>query len=259
MSERDDHIGSVPKMTPARDEIASFQRSNARGSFAAGLGEVPDVAGSSSVVMKTAMTLVVLVLIATAGMSAYMYQKLGFAEKSIRLYEVRIAQLEQRLSLTDESMSESSDAMKEKTQEMDSEIRKLWDNVWKKSKLRFAQYDVQLKKHEKSIIASEQFISASKLTQSKNKKIIADLGKELSGVKSTQAAVESNRKKLIRQESTLESSNDKLNRVNAGIAKLDSRVKETEGWIESINGFRRQVNRDIGELKRKTAQLQASP
>jgi len=260
MSDKEDQLGSVPKLAPARDEIASFQRSNARGSFATGLGEVPDVdGGSSSAVMKTLMALVVLVLLATAAMSGYLYQKLTFAETALRLSESRIGQLEQRLSVTDESMSESSDAIKEKTMEMDSEIRKLWDNVWKKSKKQFALYDKHLRQLDSKIAASDSFIVASRAQQTKTDKLFTDLDKELTLVKATQATVASNKKKLTRQESSLESANDKLNRIKAQNAKLDQRIKGTEEWVESINGFRRQVLRDIDGLKKSTAQLQASP
>jgi len=198
-------------------------------------------------------------LLATAGMSGYLYQKLVFAETALRLSESRIGQLEQRLSVTDESMSESSDAIKEKTMEMDSEIRKLWDNVWKKSKKQFALYDKRLKKHDSQIAANDGFIVDSKTQQNKNDRLFSDLAKELTSVKATQVTVSSNKSKLARQESSLESANDKLNRSNTQIAKLDKRIKGTEEWVESINGFRRQVLRDIDGLKKSTAQLQAAP
>lgn len=249
-------------MAPARDEIASRQRNSARGSFVAGLGEVPDVAGgssSSSAVMKTLMALVVLVLLGTAAMSGYLYQKLTFAETALRLSESRIGQLEQRLSITDESMSESSDAIKEKTMEMDSEIRKLWDNVWKKSKQQFALYDKHLGKIDGQIAANNSFVVASKVQQTKTDTLFTDLAKELTTVKATQKTVSSNKTKLARQESSLESANDKLNRINTQLAKLDKRIKGTEEWVESINGFRRQILRDIERLNNSTAQLQAVP
>jgi septal ring factor EnvC (AmiA/AmiB activator) len=78
-------------------------------------------------------------------------------------------------------------------------------------------------------------------------------------VKTTQATASSNKSNLARQESSLESANDKLNRINSQLAKLDQRIKGTEEWVESINGFRRQVLRDIDSLNKSTAQLQASP
>lgn len=258
MSSNDDQLDNGPKIAPAHDEIASFHRGSARGSFAASLGEVPDVKGGPSGVMKTILTVVVLVLLATAAMAGFMYQKLVYAEKSIRLYETRIGDLEKRLSVTDESMSESSDAIKEKTREMDSEIRKLWDNVWKKSKERFAEYDVKLASHDKSIANSDKFIVSSKLLQSKNSQVFADLGKQLEKVKSTQNTVQANQRKLERHESNIETVSDKVNRTNSSIANLEIRVKETEEWVESINGFRRQLNRDIIELKKKVGQMQMS-
>ncbi len=45
-----------------------------------------------------------------------------------------------------------------------------------------------------------------------------------------------NQKKLIAQESSLEATSDKVNRVSSDMNKLNRRVKETEEWVESING-----------------------
>lgn len=258
MSRRDDdHIGHVPKMTPAHDEIASFKRTKAKGSFAASLGDVPDVQGNSSV-MKPVVTAMVLVLIVALGLSGYLYQRVTEAENMMKLYEARIGSLEQRLSVTDESMSESSVAMKVKVKEMDSEIRKLWDNVWKKSKESFAKIDVTLNNHQKSIATNEAYISSAKQLQSQNDQVVNDLKQQLAGVKQTQSTVTANQKLLASQERSIETTNDKINRTTNSIAVLDNRVKETEEWVESINGFRRQVNRDVSELNQKLGQMQGA-
>jgi methyl-accepting chemotaxis protein len=259
MSRRDDdHIGHVPKITPAHDEIASYNRSKAKGAFAASLGDVPDVQGNSSV-MKPLVAAVVLMLVVTLGLSAYLYKQLTETQSMIRLYEVRIGDLEQRLSVTDESMSESSVAMKVKVKEMDSEIRKLWDNVWKKSKESFAKIDVTLKNHQQSIASSDAYIASAKQLQSKNDRVVADLTQQLTSIKSMQSTVTNNQKLLASQERSIETTNDKVNRMTNSVTALDRRVKETEEWVESINGFRRQANRDINELNQKIGQMHPAP
>ncbi len=260
MSRRDDdHIGHVPKITPAHDEIASFQRSQAKGSLVDSLGEVPDVGsagGSASMATKSILTLVVLVLLATAAWAGYLHQKLQIAEKSLQNYELRIGDLERRLNVTDESMGESSAAMKVKLRELDSEVRKLWDNVWKKSKARLAAHEALLEKHTQSIADSDTFIASAKQQMTKRDDVVAGLSQQLKKTQQLHSQVAENQLMLNQQEKSLEIVADKSNRVSADLGKLDRRVKGTEEWVESINGFRRQVNRDLGTLKQSVGQMQ---
>lgn len=245
--------GREPSIVPARDEIASYQQAN-RSTFAASLGEVPDVSGGGSAASKGVMAIVILLLLATSGLAVYLFQKLTTAEKSLSQYEVRITELERRLSVTDESMSESSVAIKVKVRELDLEIRKLWDNVWKRSKQKLAEHDTQLAKLQKSAQRSDQFITTSKQLQSNNEKVVVDLKQQLKKVQQTQTTVAANKSKVGQLESQLENTNDKLNRFGNTVTGIDRRVKDNEEWVESINGFRRQVNRDITSLKQSAGQ-----
>ncbi|MEH6558741.1 MAG: hypothetical protein V7708_13145 [Oceanicoccus sp.] len=254
MSPRDDdHIGHVPKITPAHDEIASFQRAKAKGTLSASIGDVPNVDGpatSSSVIMKSTLTAVVLVLLATAGWAGYLHLKLQVAQQSLRNYDSRITDLERQLSVTDESMSESSVAMKVKLRELDSEVRKLWDNVWKKSKQQLAAHDLSLAKQQSSIESNTAFVALAKQLLSKNDSVIEGLSQQLKKAEQMRSQVTANQKAITQQNNVAESAVDKANRVSKDIQKLNGRIKSTEEWIESINGFRRQVNRDISALKK---------
>lgn len=245
-------------MTPAYDEIASYQRSKSKGSLASTLGDVPELgAGNSSVGVKVVLTLVVLALVGTAGWAAYLHQQLQQSLVAQTAYVERISDLERRLSITDENMSESSVAMKVKVKEMDSEIRKLWDNVWKKSKQRLAEHDSKLKSLERGVKRSDSFANTVKQQLSANSKIVSGLSSQLTQVEAMQTTLTTNQQKLSQQESQLESNSDKLNRLNSDVGKLGKRIEDNEEWIESINGFRRQVNRDLGVLKQRIGQLQA--
>jgi hypothetical protein len=259
MSRRDDdHIGHVPKIAPAHDEVASYQRIQGKGSLKARLGEVPDVqgGGGGSPISTGVLGLVIVVLLATAGLSGYLYQKLTQAEQSIQNYELRISDLERRLSVTDESMSESSVAMKVKVQELDSEIRKLWDNVWKKTSATLSQHEALLKNHQQSISKNESFINSTKERLSKNDAVLSGLNTQLAKAEKIQSLVDASQRKMAQQETRIDTAVDKLNLMSTNVTKLESRVKDTEGWIESINAFRRQVNQDINNLKQGTGQAQ---
>ncbi len=258
MSQRDDdHIGHVPKITPAHDEIASYQRTKAKGALANSLGEVPDVASAGgSSVSRGLMAFVVFALVATAGWAGYLHQQLQIAEQSIDNYEVRITDLERRLAVTDVSMEESSDAMKENVKFLDSEIRKLWDNVWKRARVRLEEHDAELAKLEKSIGQNQAFITNAKQQFAKTDNVVADLSTQLNQAKQMQTRVADNQQVLSKQQTRLDSAVDNLNIVKSDIGKLDRRVQGTEEWIESINSFRRQVNRDLSTLKQSMGQMQ---
>jgi hypothetical protein len=245
----DDQIGHVPTLTPAQDEIASFQRNQSRSSLASSLGEVPEVKAHSSGVSTLMVIVIVVMLLATAAWAGYLYQKIQVSEQVLKNYELRISQLERQLSVTDESMSESGVAMKIKLRELDSEVRKLWDNVWKKSKATLDAHDAQLNKQAQRINTNEAFITNAKQLMSKNDSVVASLSAQLKKAERTQVQVVTNQNALKRIENSAENSADKTNRVASDLLKLDKRVRANEEWVDSINGFRRQVNRDINSLK----------
>lgn len=257
----DDHLGHVPKITPAHDEIASYQRTQSKGKLVNSLGEVPEehtVATGTSVMTRSLLALLTIVLIATAGLAGFLYQKLSVAEDAIDNYELRISDLERRLEVTDESMSESSMAIKVKVRELDSEIRKLWDNVWKRSKQRLAEHDTELEKQARSLAEIKKTVASTQQQFEQNKQVVSGLSTQLKKAEQMSDSVARNSQQLKTQITSLETAVDKLNRISAEFNKLDSRVQGTEEWIESINGFRRQMNREITSLKQALGQSAAT-
>ncbi len=252
MTNRNDTLGSVPKITPDRDEIASYQRDNSRG-LASRLGEVPHVeSNGSSTTVKAILIFATLAVLVTLAWSMLLQKQVAAAEKMLNQYELRIGSLEQQLSVTDESMSESSVAMKVKIREMDGEIRKLWDNVWRKSKQRLGEHDKKLTQHAALLASTQKQLSS-------NDAVVKKFSAQLNGTRQLQTTVSSNQKRIASQESSLENNSDKLNRLSNDLVNLNHRVKESESWVDSINGFRRQVNRDISALKQELGSKQTGP
>lgn len=256
----DDHIGHVPKITPAHDEIASYQRSAGKNRLVSGLGEVPEVqshgGGGAS---KTILACVVIVLIATSALAGYLFYQLRIAQRSIDNYELRISDLERRLEVTDESMSESAVSMKVKVRELDSEIRKLWDNVWKRTKQTLAEHEKALEQQQGQVSNAQAFIKSAQQQFDKNATVVANLTSQLKKAEQMQSTVAGNSQLISKQTASLQAAVDQMNRVNSDLNKLSQRVTATEEWIESINGFRRQVNREITVLKQALGQPAASP
>lgn len=241
------------RIAPAHDEIASYKRSQKKG-LASKFGEVPEEHGAGVGVgtgTKTVLFLLVISLIGALGWSFLLNQRLQMAEKAVISYEARISDLEKRLSITDEDMTDSQASMQVKLKELDSEIRKLWDNVWKRSKAQLASHEATLKKHD-------GFITNAKKQLQNNESVIKGLSDGLAKTRQMQDLVATHEQKISSQEGLLENTNDKLNLVTTDINKLNRRVKDNEEWVESINGFRRQVNRDINALKQTSGKSAAA-
>ena len=250
MSPTDNDSSGHAPIKPAHDEIASYQRSTARGKLASSLGAVPEVSNPpGSGAPKGLLILFLVVAMLTAAFSGYLFFQLQSAQQTIQNYELRITDLERQLSVTDESMSESAVAMKVKLRELDSEIRKLWDNVWKKSKQRLAAHETTLAEHEKKIAAADNFITSATQQFSESRQMVQGMKNQLEKAERVQSLVSTNQLVISQQEQALESTADKVNRSASDIVKLRRRIKETEEWIESINSFRKQVNRDLNAIK----------
>jgi len=255
MSNNDKHSNPDSfKITPARDEIASFKRSQGKNSLASALGEVPDVqaSGSSSTSVKLTLAAVLVILIATATLAGFLQQRLKIAEQTLQLTETRVAELEGRLSITDESIGESSAAMKVKIREIDSEVRKLWDNVWKKTKQRLEILETKQQSHTKSLSNVKNFIDNTEQQFVKNENIMDDLNQQLTTLKQLSTKLADNDKKLRQQENALENANDNINRFNTRMIKAERLAAENKERLDSVDNFRRKVNTDLMKLSTGT-------
>ena len=186
-----------------------------------------------------------LVILLLLGGAYYLYQQLDLARAQLTLDEQRIQRLEKQLNITDESVSESSDQFQKQMEFLDTEVRKLWDNVWKRSKEQLAEHDTKIGKLEKSLESiNKRFEGLNAKVAAVEKANAADK-KELASLKvqsqKTRDMAETNWSEIA---ALKEGGN-----VAEKVAKLESRVKANEEWLESVNSFRKQVNRDITNLR----------
>ncbi|RLQ21447.1 hypothetical protein DWB85_12855 [Seongchinamella sediminis] len=169
----------------------------------------------------------------------------------LQAYEGRIADLEARLSDTDEGMSQNAAVQAAKIRELDSEVRKLWDNVWKKSRERLGQLEAASKSYSSKIAANEKTIADVKARAdsaagdlAKLKNVSGDLSRLMSSAKSNQAEVE----RVA----------DTLNSINLDLARLNRQVKTNEEGLRATDAFRRQVMASISDLEAAVRVLQVS-
>ncbi|HCX27073.1 MAG TPA: hypothetical protein DHT34_05110, partial [Cellvibrionales bacterium] len=130
-----DDLSNIPAMKPAHDEVVNRRRQGR---------------SSSSAVIPTQSSnrlglLTLLIAIAASAAAYYLYEENRAAAKVAMQTEIRIAALEAQLANTGDEMSQSDAAVRVRLKELDTEVRKLWDNVWKKSKVLLDEHSLNIK------------------------------------------------------------------------------------------------------------------
>lgn len=247
-----DDIDHIPSIVPTRDAMPERgPRSRRRADRAK---PAPGSAsGTGAGLLARLFITIALVVAAVACAWAWQLQgQLEQAQGLMAAYEARIGDLEDRLSDTDEGMNENAVVQAAKIKELDSEVRKLWDNVWKKSQARLdaleassARYGKSLKGLDASVAKLQQEQTQASAELAKLKSVSVDLSRLMSSAKAGQAEVE----RVA----------DTLNKIDLDIARLNKRVESNEEWVGSINAFRRQINGSLTELQNTVNSLQGLP
>jgi chromosome segregation ATPase len=248
----DDDLDHIPSIVPTREGGPSRGPAKPRAGAAQrpGAQKKPGASGSGTGPLARVFIALSLVVAAVAMAWAWQLQgELELAEEKILDYDARIGDLEARLSDTDQGMNQNAELQAAKIRELDSEVRKLWDNVWKQASERLTKLEKTSASQGKKItgaaagLATTQGqIKAASGDIAKLKSVAGDLERIIASGKANQAEVE----RVA----------DSINQVNLDLAKLSKRVQGNEEWIQSINAFRKQVNASLVELQ---AAVRAQP
>ena len=179
-------------------------------------------------------------------------EQLQLANGQMANYATRIADLEARLSDTDEGMNQNAAIQAVKVATLETEVRKLWDNVWKQSKQRLDKLETLTAAQSNSIKGLDVALASAELQLTQvsgdaaKLKIVADnLARVMSSASLTQTEVE----RVA----------DSLNRIDLAVAKLDKRVAANQEAVSSIDAFRKQVNASLSQLRSTLRATQATP
>lgn len=198
------------------------------------------------------LTLVALIVgFGGAGGAAYLYKQLELSNQQLASAEERIAGLEKRFEMSGEESAASVEVLSAKVKENASEVRKLWGIA----------YD----RNRKTIAAQGNTIDA-------NKKALASLKKSVDGMSAGVkkiASLEASVAEIKKAAANIDGNTKKVRELNDSVAKLDRsvkslrtelsvRVSSNEEAIDSMDTYRRSVNKDIVQLKDAIRSLQTS-
>lgn len=196
--------------------------------------------------------LVVVALLVALGACAWAWQlqeRLVQTGHVIDRQEARIAELEDRLADTDEGMSQNATIQAAKIRELDVEVRKLWDNVWKRTKERLGTLEASGKRYEQSLAANAETIAATQTQLGKAREDLASLQRVGGDLERLMVSARTSQAEVERVA-------DALNQINLELARLEKRVGGNEEWIGAINAFRQSTNASISQLQSALRQMQ---
>ncbi|MFK7976324.1 MAG: hypothetical protein AB8C02_09315 [Halioglobus sp.] len=250
-----DDLDNIPSIVPSREGAPGRKaagKSANRGQGASRQGSAPAARAGAGWLARFFITVALVVAAVACAWAWQLQNELREADQRASGYAARIADLEARLSDTDEGMNQNAAVQAVKISELESEVRKLWDNVWKKTKSRLTALESASKTQQGSIKSSqgtltqvEKELAAATAEVDKLKSVAGDMSRLIASAKTNQAEVE----RVA----------DALNRINLQLNKLDKRVQGNEEWVGSINAFRKQVNASLSELQASVQQIRSTP
>ena len=171
----------------------------------------------------------------------------------LRGAEERVVALEQRLSSTDESVNQSSVTLQVRIKELDAALTELRDTTLKSYKTTLDQRGAQLDNLDKVVKSTQG--SATKLEQrvAEHDKTLDTARVQLDKISPLVDSSNLSKKKVDEHQLALDSLSGKIKAVSDAQIKLDSRLANNEEWVESINTFRKQMNREIVNIKQQVA------
>ena len=237
-----DDLTEIPSFAARRDEAVDSAPRNA----------IPSRSRESARLSGAGQFFLTLSFIAVCALSAYAwysYQLIGELTADQSRTGKQVQSLENLLTDTDETVTKSAAAMGAQLNLLDSEVRKLWDAR------KVANRKVSnLEKTDKSTEATLQTLKDNGFRQ---KKTLDALTADLRELQTLSADIERLAGSARQIQSDVERLADDVNRANLERASLGNRVTANEEWVASINGFRKQVNTNVNQLRVDIRQLSA--
>lgn len=199
--------------------------------------------------------LVLILLLGLGGLSYFFVQE----TEHLALLQSRFDDLESKIVSTDESLNQSGAALGIKFKSHDETLDKHWSEIKK-------LWGVSNDRNRKKIEAQEKAIKSLEASRAARKKDVANLtakltktGKSVDSMASASLAAKLEVNDMVNQSQELV---DQLNSLKQSLMAsqldLQTRVAGNEEAINAIDAYRRQVNRDIQQIKQQLGATHAT-
>jgi len=245
MTDNDDSsLDHIPPIIPSRDEAASRKPAGKK----RGAGKKSRRGGGAGPLAGFFIAIGLAVAGVACAWAWRLQQELDASGVLLAEYEARIGDLEDRLSDTDEGMNQSAATVSVKIKELYSEVDKLWASAWRRNKARIEEL-------EKSSAAHDGRLTGLSETDREYAARLRSLGADLDELRGIAgdlerliAGVEADRELIGRL-------GEEMGRATLEVTKLQKRVRTGEEWQNSVDGFRRQVNQNLLQLREDLSRL----
>lgn len=242
-------VSDIPQLVPDRDELVSYQRHKQNKPKAKDHDDAEDSDSARSGGGNVLLYIVGIVALAAAGAAGYLYTQLTSAQE-------RVAALEQRLSSTDESVNQSSGALQVKINEINETLATVRDETLKKYKAQIDQQAAQITALDKTAKNTQSALSNTDKSIGEQNKTLESLRADINKLP---PLVEQTKQKVDQQQASIDSLSNKIKAISDAQTKLDARLSNNEEWVDSINTFRKQMNREIVNIKQQIAGGKPTP
>ncbi|UTF60035.1 hypothetical protein [Gilvimarinus sp. DA14] len=200
------------------------------------------------------------------GYSGYLTWQFTEAQKELVAAQNRVTNLEARLDLNSNESNETVDEIRDKLEWADSEIRKLWGVSHDTNRKKITANEDALAALKKQVAATEKDAATARANANSIKteleKRIAAMDKQLSSstkeLQKSQQALQDLAANGERLQS-LSMDVQRLSQQLPGLKDIAARVKTNEEAIAAIDAYRRNINRDILQLKQSVGGSTSGP
>lgn len=237
----DDLIFDTPSLKPDREAIIDKQFDNSNNTKHREKHPPKD-----SLFKNLVLLFLCLAILALTWNTLEMKQELSEYQSALSKADMRIYELETRSQKTSETQDLTINEIAGHLKIFDKEIRKLWDNVWAKSKIRFSSIEKSLKDNKKSLTefaeTKNQLIALGK----EHQKTLKAMTKDIEKINPELSTIKEHTKKLAKIEQEIQSSVDKI----SALQTIKSEQKDIQERLNSVDSFRRQVNEQLEQIRK---------
>lgn len=246
MSDRSD-LDGVPSIRPARDEVASYRRSQERGVRS----EAPQQSNFNG--MLVFVIVLMAIMMGVGGFTIYeVQQKLDQSNVLLVKGQESIRELERRLAATGTDVSKTLVIMQGQMETSEDEIRKLWDVSNKRNR-------GWIKANEAGIAAASKELKATRQELTAVQQVASEVS---NGFENLRASVLRTREELLADNEELntqvslvrrqiQDQSVELSGAQRSINILARQLKETQEAITAIDQERKILNRKLDNLQQE--------